>query len=195
MKSTLTDVKEIQLASKSFSPLWLRPQWRDHETQMRVTAGGDAPGIQTTDMFAALPMTKAGMLYDFIAISASPLIWSSTSMSGTQLREASHPPGQEINRSAAPSSLEPALNDLVPAHAVESSMAVAPSMSLGSEKHGAGKCKPCAWYWKPRGCHNKDECFHCHSCPQGEVKRRQKVKRSAMRDRPGLSVPRPPGLD
>lgn len=195
MNSSLTDAKEIQLASESLSPLWLRPQWRDNETQVQVTASGDAPGTQATSRFGVLPMTEPGMHYDFITISASPILWTSTSMSDTQLQEENHSPSQETKRSTASGSLEPPLNDPVPGHAAESSMAVAPSTSLGSEKHGVGKCKPCAWYWKPRGCHNKDECFHCHSCPQGEVKRRQKAKRSAIRDSPGLSGPSPPGLD
>eukprot|EP00971_Amphidinium_carterae_P128467 2544780-Amphidinium_carterae.1 len=41
-----------------------------------------------------------------------------------------------------------------------------PSWSIGSEKHGTGSCKPCAWYYKSaQGCQNGEECMHCHLCP------------------------------
>jgi hypothetical protein len=53
--------------------------------------------------------------------------------------------------------------------------------SKGSSLHGAGKCVPCAWYWKPQGCSNGKECNHCHSCGEGEIKTRKKAKETAMR--------------
>merc|ERR1712064_40437 len=40
--------------------------------------------------------------------------------------------------------------------------------STGSTLHNYGKCKPCAWFWKPQGCLNGQTCGHCHLCPQGE---------------------------
>jgi len=50
-----------------------------------------------------------------------------------------------------------------------------PSWSVGSEKHGTGSCKPCAWYYKSaQGCQNGEDCMHCHLCPLGEIRRRRK---------------------
>lgn len=53
--------------------------------------------------------------------------------------------------------------------------------SMGSAVHGSGKCKPCAWFWKQRGCLNGQECGHCHICPDGEIKSRRLEKVAAMR--------------
>merc|ERR1719265_1965128 len=54
------------------------------------------------------------------------------------------------------------------------------SWSQGSKLHASGQCRPCAWFWKPDGCKNGAECCHCHSCPEGEIKNRKKVKHWAM---------------
>lgn len=54
------------------------------------------------------------------------------------------------------------------------------SWSQGSKLHASGQCRPCAWFWKPDGCKNGVECCHCHSCPEGEIKSRKKVKHWAM---------------
>jgi len=53
--------------------------------------------------------------------------------------------------------------------------------SRGSEKHGQGKCQPCAWFWKSGGCFNNQDCGYCHLCPEGEIKHRKKSKVSLMR--------------
>lgn len=53
--------------------------------------------------------------------------------------------------------------------------------SVGSILHGTGTCKPCAWFWKPQGCHNGSECGHCHLCPVGESKNRRQAKMAAWR--------------
>eukprot|EP00929_Paragymnodinium_shiwhaense_P084088 TRINITY_DN44942_c0_g1_i1.p1 TRINITY_DN44942_c0_g1~~TRINITY_DN44942_c0_g1_i1.p1 ORF type:complete len:586 (+),score=136.70 TRINITY_DN44942_c0_g1_i1:116-1873(+) len=53
--------------------------------------------------------------------------------------------------------------------------------STGSALHALGKCKPCAWFWKPEGCHNGRACAHCHACPEGEIQQRRKAKVSAIR--------------
>jgi len=58
-------------------------------------------------------------------------------------------------------------------------------LSIGSELHGTGDCKPCAWFWKPQGCQNGRECLHCHLCPKSEVKARKKTK---ARDRKAAQV-------
>lgn len=53
--------------------------------------------------------------------------------------------------------------------------------SAGAALHGAGNCKPCVFFWKPEGCNNGVECFHCHACPEGEIKRRKKTKIGEMK--------------
>jgi len=53
--------------------------------------------------------------------------------------------------------------------------------SAGSSQHGSGSCRPCAWVWKANGCALGKACTYCHSCPEGELKRRKKEKIAAMR--------------
>mmetsp|Transcript_24543 Transcript_24543/g.54639 ORF Transcript_24543/g.54639 Transcript_24543/m.54639 type:complete len:377 (+) Transcript_24543:74-1204(+) len=53
--------------------------------------------------------------------------------------------------------------------------------SRGSALHGTGKCRPCAWFWKPQKCQNDQDCGYCHLCPEGELKSRKKCKVQAMR--------------
>jgi len=52
--------------------------------------------------------------------------------------------------------------------------------TLGSEAHRFGDCKPCAYAYS-KGCGNGVQCPFCHLCPPGELKRRQKAKRSVQR--------------
>jgi len=47
--------------------------------------------------------------------------------------------------------------------------------TMGSEGHHLGICKPCAFFYT-KGCGNGSECPFCHLCPEGEKKRRQKMK-------------------
>lgn len=56
-----------------------------------------------------------------------------------------------------------------------------PTMSVGCGLHGTGQCKPCAWYWKPQGCANAQNCQHCHMCSKDELKNRKKAKVAVMR--------------
>jgi len=56
-----------------------------------------------------------------------------------------------------------------------------PETSLGSDLHEAGECRPCAWFWRPQGCNNGQDCRHCHLCDQGEVKVRRKSKLVSLR--------------
>lgn len=53
--------------------------------------------------------------------------------------------------------------------------------SRGSALHASGACRPCAWFWKPAKCQNGQECWHCHLCPEGELKSRKKSKLAMMR--------------
>eukprot|EP00929_Paragymnodinium_shiwhaense_P053589 TRINITY_DN26838_c0_g1_i2.p1 TRINITY_DN26838_c0_g1~~TRINITY_DN26838_c0_g1_i2.p1 ORF type:complete len:283 (-),score=69.15 TRINITY_DN26838_c0_g1_i2:455-1303(-) len=50
------------------------------------------------------------------------------------------------------------------------------SPSVGSLEHHLGKCKPCAWFYKPVGCENGADCRHCHACPKGEIRRRKRER-------------------
>lgn len=61
--------------------------------------------------------------------------------------------------------------------------------SHGSTLHDSGSCRPCAWFWKPSGCQNGQNCGHCHLCPEGELKTRKKNKVVMMRL--GLATPKP----
>jgi len=63
--------------------------------------------------------------------------------------------------------------------------------SKGSSTHGSGKCRPCAWFWKPDGCQSGLDCNYCHLCPEGELKSRKKLKVAAMRM--GALTPAKPG--
>lgn len=56
-----------------------------------------------------------------------------------------------------------------------------PEMSSGAVLHSSEDCRPCAWFWRPQGCNNGEDCRHCHLCPQGEVKARRKSKITSMR--------------
>mmetsp|Transcript_40569 Transcript_40569/g.75535 ORF Transcript_40569/g.75535 Transcript_40569/m.75535 type:complete len:261 (+) Transcript_40569:73-855(+) len=60
--------------------------------------------------------------------------------------------------------------------------------SQGSAMHSSGQCKPCAWFWKSRGCSNAVFCDYCHLCPPGALKERKKAKIAAIRA--GIIAPR-----
>mmetsp|Transcript_130590 Transcript_130590/g.227032 ORF Transcript_130590/g.227032 Transcript_130590/m.227032 type:complete len:478 (-) Transcript_130590:425-1858(-) len=53
--------------------------------------------------------------------------------------------------------------------------------SVGSALHETGNCRPCAWFWKPQGCSNAEDCGFCHACPQDEIKSRKKEKLTNIR--------------
>jgi hypothetical protein len=60
--------------------------------------------------------------------------------------------------------------------------------SGGSALHGTGRCRPCAWFWKSKGCQNEENCGHCHLCPEGEIKARKKAKKCPS---PETTSPKP----
>jgi len=71
--------------------------------------------------------------------------------------------------------------------------------SKGSALHVEGRCRPCAWMWKPRGCQNALLCEYCHLCPEDELKTRKKVKvaairRGALAPCPAADASKKPGL-
>eukprot|EP00747_Dinoflagellata_sp_TGD_P165901 gnl/TRDRNA2_/TRDRNA2_187893_c0_seq1.p1 gnl/TRDRNA2_/TRDRNA2_187893_c0~~gnl/TRDRNA2_/TRDRNA2_187893_c0_seq1.p1 ORF type:complete len:394 (+),score=50.88 gnl/TRDRNA2_/TRDRNA2_187893_c0_seq1:71-1252(+) len=54
--------------------------------------------------------------------------------------------------------------------------------SKGSADHdGTGRCRPCAWFWKPQGCKSAYDCEYCHICGEDELRKRKKVKVQAIR--------------
>lgn len=52
----------------------------------------------------------------------------------------------------------------------------------GSGDHHLGRCKPCAFAWRPEGCQSGSDCKFCHLCPPGEKQRRKRVLRSMQRN-------------
>jgi hypothetical protein len=58
---------------------------------------------------------------------------------------------------------------------------LADAVSLRTEAHLAGTCQPCAHFHSRKGCSSAELCLFCHSCPPGELKRRQKAKRRLMK--------------
>lgn len=53
--------------------------------------------------------------------------------------------------------------------------------SIGSSGHCLGMCKPCDFMHRGDGCRAGFNCQFCHLCPPGEVQRRKKVKKTAVR--------------
>lgn len=53
----------------------------------------------------------------------------------------------------------------------------------GSTGHHIGTCKPCAWFHRPESCMYGDACNFCHLCPEGEIKRRRRIKIKYLRAR------------
>ncbi|CAE7509214.1 GekBS024P [Symbiodinium necroappetens] len=89
---------------------------------------------------------------------------------------------REYSEGSTSPRLPPGLPPGLPTGATETKLA-----SQGSDLHGSGNCRPCAWFWKPTGCLNGEECRHCHMCPPGEVKSRKKNKLAMLRL--GLATP------
>lgn len=69
---------------------------------------------------------------------------------------------------------------------LELSTALLPS--AGAALHGDQQCTACAWFWKPQGCANGLDCQYCHLCPQGEIRRRRKIKNAALRAKAASEV-------
>lgn len=67
--------------------------------------------------------------------------------------------------------------------------------TVGSLNHAAGKCKPCAFFWKQAGCGNGYDCPFCHLCGPDEKKRRRKERRSRPEERSGPQSSRALGYD
>lgn len=54
--------------------------------------------------------------------------------------------------------------------------------SEGSALHEKGECKPCAFFHRPdEGCRDGEGCQYCHICPEGEIKRRKRLKQQCKK--------------
>lgn len=56
-----------------------------------------------------------------------------------------------------------------------------PVFSAGAVNHGTGRCKPCAWTWKPRGCYLGQECPQCHMCNVDDYKQYRKDRLAGLK--------------
>eukprot|EP00435_Cladocopium_sp_Y103_P032248 s2767_g8.t1 len=57
-----------------------------------------------------------------------------------------------------------------------------PVMSVGSQVHGTGSCKPCTWFWRPQGCFNGEDGITfpgsgCRTDAQGQEERLSEEKK------------------
>lgn len=51
-----------------------------------------------------------------------------------------------------------------------------PDWSVGTMWHGTGRCRPCVFLHKDKGCVNGLDCTFCHACDAQEKRRRQKAR-------------------
>lgn len=76
---------------------------------------------------------------------------------------------------------EEARHDVLKDQPVQSVELQEEPQNSGSELHALGTCEPCAWFWKPQGCRNTNDCSRCHICPAGEIRARKKAKVAKLR--------------
>lgn len=104
---------------------------------------------------------------------------------GAQLMIVQAVPMPQAPQKAFPDAGRQLLNEAMDQHTLDQTIDVdgqtIPLPSVGSALHGTGRCSPCAWYWKARGCQNDFDCTYCHICPDGELKNRKKAKVQAIR--------------
>mmetsp|Transcript_50283 Transcript_50283/g.92938 ORF Transcript_50283/g.92938 Transcript_50283/m.92938 type:complete len:382 (+) Transcript_50283:77-1222(+) len=67
---------------------------------------------------------------------------------------------------------------------LERSESPSSAWSIGSELHHVGRCNPCAFHHKDKGCKSGRDCNFCHRCPPGEAARRQKLQQSLCQKLP-----------
>lgn len=56
-------------------------------------------------------------------------------------------------------------------------------LSVGSEGHFCGKCKPCGWNRKEGGCVKGAAREFCHLCDDGALKRKKKARITRLKER------------
>lgn len=67
--------------------------------------------------------------------------------------------------------------EFIVTHAVQNAVDSPSLPTLGSTGHNEGRCRPCAFAWKPGGCQNGTQCAFCHLCDAGERKFRKREVR------------------
>eukprot|EP00929_Paragymnodinium_shiwhaense_P114209 TRINITY_DN8254_c0_g1_i1.p1 TRINITY_DN8254_c0_g1~~TRINITY_DN8254_c0_g1_i1.p1 ORF type:complete len:238 (-),score=26.89 TRINITY_DN8254_c0_g1_i1:117-749(-) len=60
--------------------------------------------------------------------------------------------------------------------------------SAGSAGHYVGDCRPCAFFWKARGCTNGERCEFCHVCDPLEKRRRRNAKKAMLKAQAAQAV-------
>lgn len=95
-------------------------------------------------------------------------------------------PDEALDRVPFTPEIDPWINDssedeLPPSRAIQESRM--PTWSAGAVGHMDGKCKPCAWNWKPGGCSKGESCEFCHLCEEGSLKVRRKQQQAALKTR------------
>mmetsp|Transcript_146385 Transcript_146385/g.272600 ORF Transcript_146385/g.272600 Transcript_146385/m.272600 type:complete len:360 (-) Transcript_146385:198-1277(-) len=161
-----------------------------------LPAGSSPPRTPSPEAAADLPM-KVALLSSFVSEETLPDLpakitqWSGAEDMSDATSSSPVPPGLTRSvTSPADSGLSPWLCPPpgLPACPPPGLPAPVGMPSRGSALHHTGTCKPCAWFWKPKGCQNGKDCLHCHLCPDGEIKARKKSKLVMMRL--GLATPK-----
>jgi len=63
-----------------------------------------------------------------------------------------------------------------------------PTWSVGAELHHQNLCKPCAWFWRDKGCDAGGNCIFCHLCGQKEFKGRRKALKKRIYPQGDLKI-------
>lgn len=115
---------------------------------------------------------------------SAPLIFKQHASPMPQ-RSLTSPAIMEQARRSADSVIEPlaSTEEISASKSQPEEISASAEISIGSQLHGAGNCKPCAWFWRAGGCENGTQCRHCHLCPEGEIKRRRKTRFVVARQR------------
>jgi hypothetical protein len=125
-------------------------------------------------------------------LSSNPPSWTPTAHSGAAVTKAlswSATSPQPARQSGDANVVDSAVADVALALQGGACEGASSLPSAGSALHdGMGKCSPCAWFWKPRGCSSGASCDYCHLCPAGELGSRRKEKVKLIRK--GLLEPK-----
>jgi hypothetical protein len=199
-----------KVGAQASPPLWTPmvgaaaevAQFQCLDTGGAIPAGPREPPARTPKLTTAgevlppttAPATETGAS----ALFSAPPSWAPTTwLSGGA---ASEPPTQPPSwtptiavppASAGAHSTMPTANQVVGSSAPPMEQQggdVGPLPSAGSTLHVEGKCSPCAWFWKPRGCSSGAACDYCHLCPADELNKRKKEKVKLIRK--GLVEPK-----
>lgn len=143
---------------------------------MPVPSAGTMPTIVSADV-SSVP---SSVVQQPVIMGMMPVAVPMQDMSAQNLNEKQADAGRQLFTEAMhPDSFDP--DAAPPPGGILDVAGGMPLPSPGSALHGTGRCQPCAWFWKPKGCQNAIKCSYCHLCPEGELKSRKKAKVTAMR--------------